>query len=118
MTLRSAGALIALAGAAVGLAVPVIGRPEGFWLLMLGAVVLWIAGAATAAGCVVPARPFAGTAAGLAALCAWGAFAWFDAAWAFRGVAAVAGALVAAFPDGPQRGGRGRSSDTTSDARA
>ena len=115
MILRASGGLIALAGLAVALAVPVIGSPEGFRIILAGALVLWVTAAAVAAGCVVPARP-AAAAAAVAGLCGWASFAWFDAAPAFGALAAAAGALIAVRPGG-QAGGRSQRSDAVSDAR-
>lgn len=69
--IRAAGGVIAGAGLVGALVVPVAGFPAAFSVLSAVALVLWFVGVATAAGCLVPARPRCGSAALVAAALAW-----------------------------------------------
>ena len=97
--IRAAGAVIALAGACAAGAAAVAGQPGGYLVLLVCALVLWFVGTTTAAGCVAPARPVAGAAAGLAAVAAWTMFFSPGAAAVAGVVVLVAGLAITAFPD-------------------
>ena len=66
-----AGALLACAGVAGALAVPLLGLPGAFPVLMAAALVLWLVGAGTAAACVAPPRKGPGLAALAAGILGW-----------------------------------------------
>lgn len=61
--MRIAALVLGAAGLLVAVTEPVVGLPEGFPLLLLGALTLWLGGLATAAACVAPPRRAAGLAA-------------------------------------------------------
>lgn len=69
--MRIAGGVLAAAGLVAALAVPVLGFPGAFPVLLGAALVLWLVGAGAAAASLAPPRPTAGLAAGAAALLGW-----------------------------------------------
>jgi len=92
---RVAGVVIVLAGVAGTVAVPALGLPGAFPVLMLAALVLWFTGVGTAAGCVVPARPRAGVSALVAAVMAWPLIVLHGQAVLWGAVATGCGLVVA-----------------------
>jgi hypothetical protein len=69
--MRITGAVLALAGLVGGAALPLLGTPGAFPLLLPAALVLWLVGAATAAACLAPPRRTPGLAALGAGLLGW-----------------------------------------------
>jgi hypothetical protein len=69
--MRTLGAILVAAGILGVVAVPLLGFPGAFALLMVAAVLLWFVGIAAAAACLAPARPVQGAAAAGAAACGW-----------------------------------------------
>lgn len=69
--MRVAGGVLVAAGLVGALAVPVIGIPEAFSVLLGAAVVLWLVGAGAAAASLAPPRRTVGIAALAAALLGW-----------------------------------------------
>lgn len=94
--MRIAGAVLAAAGIAGALAVPVLGFPGAFPVLLGAALVLWLVGAGTAAASLAPPRPVPGLAAAAAALLGWPMLAVPGLGPLWGGVAALCGVVVAA----------------------
>lgn len=92
---RVAGGLLTAAGVVGALAVPLLGLPGAFPVLLASALVLWFCGAVTAAACVAPARPVAGLAAVGAALLGWPLLLAYGIAPLWGGLAAACGLVVA-----------------------
>jgi hypothetical protein len=69
--MRLAGVALATAGVVGALAVPLLGLPEAFPVLLGAALALWLVGAGAAAACVAPPRRVPGLAALAAGLLGW-----------------------------------------------
>jgi hypothetical protein len=93
--MRVAGAVLALAGLVGAVALPVLGRPGAFGLLLLAALVLWIVGAATAAACLAPPRRTPGLAALGAGLLGWPLLVLYGLSPLWGLMAAACGVVVA-----------------------
>jgi hypothetical protein len=96
--MRVAGGLIVAAGVAGALAVPVLGLPGAFGVLLASALVLWFVGAVTAAACVAPPRPAIAAAAIGAGLLGWAVLLLYGLAPLWGALAAACGAVVAVGP--------------------
>jgi len=93
--MRAAGATLAAAGLAGALAVPLLGLPGAFPVLLACALVLWLAGAGAAAACVAPPRRAAGMAAVAAGLLGWALLLVYGLAPLWGTLAAACGVVVA-----------------------
>jgi len=93
--MRVAGGVLAVAGLAGALAVPVLGFPGAFPVLLGAAVVLWLVGAGAAAACVAPARRTSGLAALAAGLLGWALILVYALAPLWGLAAAACGVVVA-----------------------
>jgi hypothetical protein len=93
--MRVTGAVLALAGLAGAVALPLLGTPAAFPLLLLAALVLWLVGAATAAACLAPARRTPGLAALGAGLLGWPLLLVYGVAPLWGALAAACGVVVA-----------------------
>jgi len=91
---RAAGIVLAVAGIAGALAVPLLGIPGAFVVLLASALVLWLVGAVTAAACVAPPRRAAGAAALAAGLFGWGVLLVYGLAPLWGALAAACGVVV------------------------
>ena len=69
--MRIAGGVLAAAGAVGALAVPLLGFPGAFPVLLGAAVILWLVGVGAAAACVAPPRRTSGLAALSAGFLGW-----------------------------------------------
>ena len=94
--MRVAGVVLALAGLVGAAALPLLGRPGAFPLLMLSALVLWLVGAPTAAACLAPPRRVPGLAALGAGLLGWPLLLVYGLAPLWGLLAAACGAVVVA----------------------
>ncbi len=94
--MRVAGAILALAGLVGAAALPLLGRPGAFPLLLLAALVLWLVGAATAAACLAPPRRVPGLAALGAGLLGWPLLLLYGLSPLWGVLAAACGVVVAA----------------------
>jgi hypothetical protein len=90
------GVVLAAAGAAAALAVPLLGLPGAFPVLLGAALVLWLVGTAAAAWCVAPPRRASGLAALAAALLGWPLVLVFWLAPVWGGLAVACGVVVTA----------------------
>ncbi len=103
-----AGAVLAAAGLVGALAVPLVGLPGAFPVLLGAALVLWLVGAGTAAASLAPPRPAEGFAALTAGVVGWPMlFAYgLSPLWGALALACgvvVAGGLRRMRPSGPVR---------------
>lgn len=69
--MRVVGCILTVTGLLGALAVPVLGFPGSFPVLVAAAVILWFVGTGAAAACLAPARLVPGVAALAAALLGW-----------------------------------------------
>ncbi len=97
--MRTLGAILVAAGIVGAAAVPLLGFPGAFALLMVAAVLLWFVGIAAAAACLAPARPVQGTSALMAAVLGWPLVLLYGTAplWGLL-AAACGGAVSGVFP--------------------
>jgi len=93
--MRVAGGVLAAAGLAGALAMPLLGSPGAFPVLLGAAVVLWLVGAGAAAACVAPSRPACGLAALAAGLLGWALILVYALAPLWGVAAAACGVVVA-----------------------
>ena len=93
--MRVAGAVLAAAGVVGALAVPLLGLPTAFPVLLGAAAVLWLVGMGTAAACVAPPRRAAGLAALAAGLLGWPMLLVYGLAPLWGVAAAACGVVVA-----------------------
>jgi hypothetical protein len=105
--MRTAGLVLTAAGASGAIAVPLLGLPGAFPVLLGAALVLWIGGAATAAWCVAPPRRSSGFAALAAALLAWPLTLRYGLAPLWGVLAAICGVVVIVKSNGSHRRRRG-----------
>ena len=94
--MRIAGGVLVAAGIAGALAVPVLGFPGAFPVLLGAALVLWLVGAGAAAASLAPPRLTVGLAAVGAALVGWPVLLVPGLAPLWGSLAALCGVLVAA----------------------
>jgi hypothetical protein len=94
--MRAAGAALVLAGLAGAAALPLLGRPGAFGILLLCALALWLVGAGTAAACLAPPRRAAGLAALGAGLLGWPLLLLYGLSPLWGLLAAACGAVVVA----------------------
>jgi hypothetical protein len=93
--MRVAGIVLTGAGVTGALAVPLLGLPAAFPLLLGSAVVLWFVGAGAAAACVAPPRRAPGLAALAAGLLGWPVLLVYGLAPVWGVLAAACGVAVA-----------------------
>jgi hypothetical protein len=93
--MRVAGVVLAVAGVAGALAVPLLGLPAAFPALLGSALVLWFVGAGAAAACVAPPRRTTGLAALAAGLLGWPVLLVYGLAPLWGALAAACGVAVA-----------------------
>ncbi len=93
--MRVVGGVLAAAGVAGAVAVPLLGFPGAFPVLLGAAVLLWLVGAAAAAACVAPPRRVSGVAALAAGLLGWGLILAYALAPLWGVAAAACGVVVA-----------------------
>jgi hypothetical protein len=93
--MRVTGAVLALAGLVGAAALPLLGTPAAFPLLLLAALVLWLVGTAAAAACLAPPRRTPGLAALGAGLLGWPLLLLSGLAPLWGVLAAGCGAVVA-----------------------
>ncbi len=95
---RAAGSALAAAGLTGAVAVPAMGVPDAFGVLLPVALVLWFVGVGAAVGCLAPLRPLAVAGALGAAALAWPALLRYGLAPLWGALAAVCGAMVVVAP--------------------
>lgn len=93
--MRVGGTILTVAGVAGALAVPLLGLPGAFPVLLLVALVLWFVGTATAVACLAPLRRTSGMAALAASFLGWLVMFSYPLAPVWGGLAAGCGVLVA-----------------------
>lgn len=93
--MRVAGSVLAAAGVTGALAVPLLGLPGAFPVLMGASLVLWLVGAGAAAACVAPPRRVPGIAALAAAALGWAVMLSYALAPVWGTLAAACGVVVA-----------------------
>ncbi|MGE3075955.1 MAG: hypothetical protein AB7N24_08720 [Dehalococcoidia bacterium] len=100
--MRIAGGMLTVFGVAAALAMPLLGLPAAFPVLMLAALLLWFTGVGTAAWCIAPLRRWPGLGALAAAALAWPVvlFYGFAPLW---GIAAAACGVVVMLKSGASR---------------
>jgi len=103
----AAGVVLAVAAVVGALAVPLLGLPGAFPVLLVAALILWLVGAAVAALCVAPPRRAQGLAALGAALLGWPMLLVYGLSPLWGGLAALCGVAVA-VPARPRGGRRNR----------
>lgn len=94
--MRIAGGVLVAAGAVGALAVPLLGFPGAFPVLLGAAVILWLVGVGAAASCVAPPRRASGLAALSAGFLGWALVLVYALAPLWGVAAAACGVVVVA----------------------
>ncbi len=109
--MRVAGALIVVLGVVGAVALPILGLPGAFGVLLLAALTLWLVAVPTAAACLAPPRRIAGTAALGSGVLGWPLLLAYPLSPLWGALIAICGVVVIADRIGWVRPRGGRAED-------